>query len=385
MRTVAHPAESQDAEPSTVLRAHISSNVEEGGIGTCGVSRSLPLGVWLAFLALALFLIGILAPSLIVNRFGIVGRLSLLDGIGVLWSAGHSLLAVLILFFTILFPPTKLALTVLAAVPLLPLAAPARRKLLGLVEALGRWSLLDVLVIAILIVTIKVHGFVSVDAAWGIYAFTLSIILSMLAAHFVKSGRPRLSLLIAKPAIAGSLASLRLARLRPASGLIAFGLMLLLIGTAWLGLQSHGTVEQILVTRNESFIQLPRLFGDPSYYLVVETLEGPQRLDTKRRTPIGNGLTWILRRPVPLSKIYEVEMVEDGLFTDKVLDRVSVSGRREKGQCFQFDLQGRRNLSRPIICVVLAFGAGLWILHWLRKSGIWKSPRACSALERLGG
>jgi hypothetical protein len=183
----------------------------------------------------------------------------------------------------------------------------------------------------------------------------------------------------------GRLLPQRFTWLPPAWGVIVSGVTIVLIGTAGFCLWSKGSVEKIFVTRNESFIQLPHLFGDPSYYLVVETLEGPQRLDTKRRTPIGNGLTWILRWPVPLSKIYEVEIVEDGLLTDKVVDRVSVSGRREKGQRFQFELQGRRGFSRPIVLVMGAIGVALGALYWLRNSKIQKSRDASSPLKKLGG
>lgn len=328
--------------------------------------RSIPLGVWLILPASALFLVGILVPSVVVIEFGNTRRLSLLDGIQVLWTTGHTFLAVLIFLFTILFPPIKLALTAAVAIPSLPLAHRTRRRFRRLVESLGRWSLLDVLVIAILIVTIKVRGFVSVQATWGICAFAFSIALSMLAAHFLRAGR-----FTSRPMSGSAVHATEAPQARPgfarrvnASTALALGLFMLGIGGLFLA--PHRTVNQIHVTRKETFVELPRLLGNPSFYVRVCTLQGIQRLDTKARTPIGNGLVWTFEQPVPLASIYEVKLFEDGLFSDKLVDRVAINDRREAGQRFQFELRGRRNWQRPTAFITATTGIGLLILSCRR-------------------
>ena len=330
------------------------------------ILKSIPLGVWLILPASVLFIVGILAPSVVVNEFGNTRQLSLLDGIQVLWATGHAFLAIVIFLFTVLFPPVKLALTAAVAIPAVPLAQSSRRRFRRLVEALGRWSLLDVLVIAILIVTIKVRGVVSVKATWGICAFALSIGLSMVATHFLKAGRSNPKVFLRCTVTAAKLPQAQRGLICPANGLTAVALAILALGVGWLFLAPTGTVDKIHVTRKDTFIELPRLFGNPSFYLRIRTLQGIQRLDTKTRTPIGNGLVWTLEQPVPLASIYEAELFEDGILSDKLVDRVAINDRREVGQRFQFQLKGRRDWQRPTALFTAAAGIGLLIFSCRR-------------------
>jgi paraquat-inducible protein A len=322
----------------------------------------IALGVWLILPALALFIVGILSPCVIINEFGNVRQLSLIDGIRVLWATGHTFLAIVIFVFTILFPPVKLALTAAVASPALPLGHRNRRRLRKLVELLGRWSLLDVLVIAILIVVIKVRGFVSVEATWGTYAFTFSIALSMLATHFLKAGGLNIWPSLRSTIRATDPIRARLGTAGRANVLTTMALALAIFGLVWFILAPAGTVKQIHVTRKETFIELPRLLGNPSFYVQVQTLEGSQRLDTKFRTPMGNGLMWTLKKSVPLPSIYGIEIFEAGLFSDKLVDRVTINDRREVGQHFQFELKGRRDWQRPAALASVAVGIGLLLV-----------------------
>lgn len=134
----------------------------------------------------------------------------------------------------------------------------------------------------------------------------------------------------------------------------AASLVLAVCGAGWCTLASPGTVEQVHVTRKETFIELPRLFGNPSFYVQVRTFEGVQHLDTKPRTPIGNGLMWKLEQPVPLANVYEVQIFEQGLLTDKLVDRVTTNSRHAIGQRFQFDLEGQVDWQHPVAVLVTA-------------------------------
>lgn len=318
-------------------------------------------------LALALFLVGIFAPSIVVTELGNLRRLSLLDGIQVLWSTGHTFLAAIIFLFTILFPPAKLVLTAAAATPTVPLSPTTRRRLRSVVEALGRWSLLDVMVIAILIVAIKVHGFVSVQATWGIYVFMVSILLSILATQLLKTGRSNVSHRRRSVLPTGPGSALRCGLTRRSKIMPIFGVALILVGTGWLILVPSPNVEKVFVTKKQTFVELPRFFGNPSFYVRVQTLNGIQRLNTKPRTPIGNGLVWTLEKPVSLTDLYELEIFEEGLLTDKLVDRVSVVGRRVLGERFQFELQGQKDWQWSASLVTAAAGIGLVIFEWRRR------------------
>jgi paraquat-inducible protein A len=59
-----------------------------------------------------------------------------------------------------------------------------------IMEKLGKWSMLDVFVIASLVVCFKgFPGGTHIQVQWGIYLFALSVLLSMLATQAVKHKR----------------------------------------------------------------------------------------------------------------------------------------------------------------------------------------------------
>ena len=43
----------------------------------------------------------------------------------------------------------------------------------------GKWSMLDVFVVAVLVVTVKLGAIASVEARYGLYAFTVAVFLTM--------------------------------------------------------------------------------------------------------------------------------------------------------------------------------------------------------------
>jgi paraquat-inducible protein A len=56
-----------------------------------------------------------------------------------------------------------------------------RALLYRLVERLGRWGMLDVLLVAVLIAFVKLGDLVSIQAGRGLSAFTVLVLLSLLA------------------------------------------------------------------------------------------------------------------------------------------------------------------------------------------------------------
>lgn len=104
---------------------------------------------------------------------------SVLGGIRDLARSGEVLLAGIVLGFSVLFPIVKLAL--LTHVLFRPLDAARRARLVRSLERLGRWSMLDVFVIAILIGAVHLGILSEASAEPGIHVFGAGILLSMLA------------------------------------------------------------------------------------------------------------------------------------------------------------------------------------------------------------
>ena len=80
------------------------------------------------------------------------------------------------------------------------------------------------------------------------------------------------------------------------------------------------------------------------YYLVVARREGdPLRLEPFKDTPLGNGLTWPLEKPLQLEDITRVEVWDhNAILKDKAIDRIGLPGDvwSAEGQTFRVEMIG---------------------------------------------
>src|SRR3546814_17274231 len=107
-------------------------------------------------------------------------EVSILTGALRLLESGDVALFLVIVLFTVVLPVGKLAVAWLAWAWLRVDDARVRR-LLGWIAAIGRWSMLDVFVAAMLVVVIKLSLISDVEIHAGLYVFITAVILSMVA------------------------------------------------------------------------------------------------------------------------------------------------------------------------------------------------------------
>lgn len=101
---------------------------------------------------------------------------SVLSGARELFNANEIFLAVVIVLFSVLFPCAKLASLFLLCHD----GISRSRELHFKAHAfLGKWSMLDVFVIALLVVSLKLGDMVNVQIHCGIYFFAASVLLTM--------------------------------------------------------------------------------------------------------------------------------------------------------------------------------------------------------------
>lgn len=105
-------------------------------------------------------------------------------GVVELWRQGEATLALIVFFFSIVFPLVKL--TALAILWFVRLPEDGRSRLLHWLGLLGKWSMLDVFVVAILIVLVKLGPLARVEPRAGVYVFSAAILASMLTAMYVE-------------------------------------------------------------------------------------------------------------------------------------------------------------------------------------------------------
>jgi paraquat-inducible protein A len=111
---------------------------------------------------------------------------SIIGGIIHLFEGGDILIAAVLMIFSVLFPAAKLGVLYLAI-----LSGSVSSKVVSLLAVIGKWSMLDVFVIALLVVAFKgFPGGSRIELNLGAYFFATSVLLSMFATHAVKARWP---------------------------------------------------------------------------------------------------------------------------------------------------------------------------------------------------
>ena len=128
-----------------------------------------------------LLFIGLRLPVLTVRKLWERNTFSIISGIINLWEGKYYILSLIIFFFSVIFPIVKLV--ILFVIWFVKLMDHQRKWLLRGLGFLGKWSMLDVFVTAIIIVSIKLGVLASAKAEIGIYYFGASILLAMLVTN----------------------------------------------------------------------------------------------------------------------------------------------------------------------------------------------------------
>jgi paraquat-inducible protein A len=109
---------------------------------------------------------------------------TIMSGIVVLWRAGSWLLAIIVFVASIMVPMLKMIalLTILIAVHRgVSVHCHDLSKLYRLLEIVGRWSMLDIFVVAILVTLVQLQFVANVTPGKGAAAFGAVVVLTMLA------------------------------------------------------------------------------------------------------------------------------------------------------------------------------------------------------------
>jgi paraquat-inducible protein A len=133
------------------------------------------------FVATFCFALGLVLPIATFERlFFLTERPSLLEIVASLWTGSDYLLAIVIALFSIAFPAAKLLVLHMAS------ADGARRHLVHRAGALSKWSMMDVLVVALAVFAAKTTGLASAAAQPGIWFYGVAALLSAGIAILVK-------------------------------------------------------------------------------------------------------------------------------------------------------------------------------------------------------
>ena len=130
-------------------------------------------------LAACLLLTGLLSPVITLTKFVLIeNTFSVLSGVIELLKEGKLFLFLLITGFSIVLPVLKLWI-LYRLVSKSAATEKSVRKLLHWMHLYGKWSMLDVFVVAILVVAVKLGAIADVEMRFGLYAFAASVLLTM--------------------------------------------------------------------------------------------------------------------------------------------------------------------------------------------------------------
>jgi paraquat-inducible protein A len=133
----------------------------------------------LLLVTVALLAVGIVAPIITLNKFVLIeNTFSILSGCIELIKEERFFLFFVITSFSIVLPLLKIVVLFLL-VSVKQNTNENLHRFLHWMHLIGKWSMLDVFVVAVLVVTVKLGAIASVEARYGIYAFTAAVLLTM--------------------------------------------------------------------------------------------------------------------------------------------------------------------------------------------------------------
>ncbi|MBA3459416.1 MAG: paraquat-inducible protein A [Deltaproteobacteria bacterium] len=156
----------------------------------CGerIDRRKPnsLGRPLAFLiaAAALYVPANTLPIMVTEQFPLHRTDTILSGIAFLWSEGSWLLAALVFSASVLVPMLKLAamgVLLFTSARRSSWRPRGRTKLYRVLETVGHWSMLDVMVVALLAAVVQLGRFASIEPGPALIPFAGVVLMTMLA------------------------------------------------------------------------------------------------------------------------------------------------------------------------------------------------------------
>jgi paraquat-inducible protein A len=134
--------------------------------------------------AYVLYLPANLLPITVTRSIFGVQQDTILSGVAYLWSSGSWLIATVVFVASIAVPLLKLfslTLLVVSVQRRWRLAPLGRTRLYRFLEAIGRWSMLDIFVVTILVALVQTQSLATIAPGSGVLAFAAVVVLSMLA------------------------------------------------------------------------------------------------------------------------------------------------------------------------------------------------------------
>lgn len=146
--------------------------------------KSLSMSLSFSMTALVLYLPANVLPFMSMELYGVRNSATIWQGVVQLAESGAWLIAFIVFAASILVPLLKLGILFYVALKSRTDADRVRKtKLAKVVEELGRWSMLDIYLLAVLVAIMKLGPWTTVEPGPGAVLFALVVVFTMLASH----------------------------------------------------------------------------------------------------------------------------------------------------------------------------------------------------------
>lgn len=136
--------------------------------------------------AAVLLILGLFVPILRVDRFFVFSHpFSIVDSLAALFEEREYFLFTVIFCFTVVFPATKLCCSVFLWARI-DVGSRSFDRIVDVLDTLGKWSMLDVMLLAVAVASIKFSLVGDAHANPGLYLFTAAIVLAMGGSSWLK-------------------------------------------------------------------------------------------------------------------------------------------------------------------------------------------------------
>ena len=141
---------------------------------------------WALTLGTLLFVLGISLPMLTISKFIIIrDSFSILTGLLDLLEGGQIFIFLLVAGFSVVLPVLKISTLYLLLSK--KTSSGQYKKKLHTMHEYGRWAMLDVMIVALLVVTVKLGAIASIQVHSGLHIFGLGAILLMVVSGKVST------------------------------------------------------------------------------------------------------------------------------------------------------------------------------------------------------
>lgn len=125
-----------------------------------------------------------LMPIMITNTLLMVDQSTIMEGVVLFWVTKEYAVAIIIFIASFVVPIIKIVSLFLLLISVKQdsiFGLKARTRLYQMLEFIGRWSMLDVFVVALMVGLVQIKGFASIEPGLGMIAFGAVVVLTMLA------------------------------------------------------------------------------------------------------------------------------------------------------------------------------------------------------------